>query len=108
MTAKQPIPGGVCGWKCNMARIITNGRGLNITKQPPTFSTHKRIGWHVRLEDGRKYKLFISKRQAVTAVPDMALVQEHFGVNISGAMRIALHLAADAIRRNKANVELPT
>lgn len=32
---------------------------------------------------------------------DMALVREHFGLNISDSLRIALHLTAKAIRANK-------
>jgi hypothetical protein len=45
-----------------------------------------------------------SKKKALIVMEDLAVVQNHFGANRSEALRIALHLAAQAIRANKAHV----
>lgn len=47
-----------------------------------------------------------AKEKTRILLADMTLVREHFGANNSEALRLALHLTANAIRANTAKVTL--
>jgi hypothetical protein len=45
-------------------------------------------------------------KEGKTLLADMALIRNHFGVNQSDALRLSLHLTAQAIRKNRALPEV--
>ena len=95
--------------------IIDNGRRIQLTptkhaSRKPPRGDHKE-GWAQRLyyADTKNVRARASV-YGVDAVKDfeekLALVREHYGVNVSDALRISLHLAAKAIRANRALPEV--
>jgi len=94
-----------------MGRIITNGRTSLIVRHEKRSADadnartkllakkEYRIGHH-----GPTLSLYSAAISKVEVNID--LIREHFGVNNSDALRISLQLTANAIRANKARVEV--
>ena len=97
-----------------MGRIVTGGRSQSVVLHNRDFSkrlpAHKNTtALHLRFPKGYEPAMYTVERggkAGVQVIEDMALVREHYGLNISDALRIALHLTANAIRANKAHVEV--
>ncbi len=90
--------------------IVTNGRRTQVVNKyesnPPRVRS--RAKFECRTSDGGKQQLHVYKKPEDDVVlKNMALVRMHFGTNVSDTLRLALHLTAQAIRANKAHVEVP-
>ena len=95
-----------------MGRIVTAGRGVQVTPAGVNTVNGRRSGQkQLRLStnmDGQKISLDLGRKaKADAALADVTLIREHFGVNTSEALRVSLHLTANAIRANTAKVTLP-
>ena len=94
-----------------MGQIVDGNRKVQLGR---TFSgaapggdnaVHK---FDVRVGAKKTLQMSVYPRDAETTLANMATVREHLGVNVSDAIRIALHMTANAIRANKAQVEVPS
>lgn len=57
---------------------------------------------------GRHIGIAASRKARVAQIlDDLTVVQEHFGVSRSEALRLSLHLTANAIRKNRALPDVP-
>jgi len=62
-------------------------------------------------ENGRRRTVSLclnTTGDGIRMLDNVRTIQMHFGVNISDAARLALHVTADAIRNNRMRVILPT
>jgi hypothetical protein len=68
---------------------------------------HKRgIHFHTKIA-GRQYDAeTYSTAKSKLLLDDMTLVRQRFGLNVSEAIRVAIHLTAEAIRANKSLPEV--
>lgn len=96
-----------------MGRIVTDGRARELkhvdphAHQDPAKATQRlRIG--VRMSNGKQRHLLNigRKKDALQVEADLETVREHFGLNLSDAVRVSLHLSANAIRNNRAMPEI--
>jgi len=79
-----------------LAVLRSNGRGDARRGGVPRLR-------HRIKENKREFPLQVFRKTEIpTVAGDVALVREHFGVNVSDALRISLHLTAQAIRENRA------
>lgn len=51
-------------------------------------------------------QMHVFRKDGDKTLENMALVREHFGLNVSDTLRLALHLTANMIRADKAHVEV--
>lgn len=94
--------------------VVTNGKSSSVgskaypsRKAPP--GDHR--GWNQKLycadTAGVRARISVYGDTARLKVEEnLAAVRAHFGVNVSDAMRISLHLTANAIRNNRAMPEI--
>lgn len=94
-----------------MGRIVTDGRSIAVDPACDSTVRGRRSGQHqfrkqVRIESKRTNMDLGSKWKIMAALADLELVREHFGLSEGDALRISLHLTANAIRANKAHPEV--
>jgi UDP-N-acetylmuramate-alanine ligase len=84
-----------------MGRIVTNGRAQPVltTRNPPNAATWQRRTLKVG-HGGRQFSFYGKSIAQLEA--NLNTLHEHFGVNRTAAVKIALHLTAQAIRHNRA------
>lgn len=94
-----------------MSVRLVGHRGLTMTPRQLSGVAGRRSGQHqMQLETGvegqRLHCDLGSQPKIKVTLADVALVREHFGANNCEAIRIALHLTAQAIRKNRAHVDV--
>ena len=94
-----------------MGRIVDGGRRVAPLSQhlePKSYRSSNRyaIAYFGAKLDTRKVFVRRGGIAGRALLDDMARVREHFGVNGADALRLALHLTAQAIRKNKSLPEV--
>jgi hypothetical protein len=91
-----------------MGRIVDGGREFSALQHRCGVNRPSLRGLKISTRiEGRKVDLELYSPIKVKATAaDLALVQEHFGLNMSEALNVSLHLTANAIRNNKATPEV--
>lgn len=87
--------------------IVTGGRREEVLARSRTSTLkHKRSFRANTLIQGEKLDLEIYRReQAAVTLDDVTLIREQLGLNTSEALRFALRVLANALRKGRFNVE---
>lgn len=86
--------------------VVDNGRRIELASRPSkTPGRWRNRSYASGLSPGADIAVCGPVERAKLEA-DLALVREHFGLNISRAFRLALHLTANAIRKNRAMPEV--
>lgn len=93
-------------------RIVDGARQLTVAALGPStakgrVSNQSQTRLQTKIGKERLFCDLGRRAKCEVSLADLALVQEHFGANRSEALRLSLHLTAQAIRRNRALPELP-
>ena len=87
--------------------VVVGGRKVTVA---PTCGTPRTTSWKKKSyrlgHHGPTFNAY-GPRNIVKAESNVATIRQHWGVNISDAIQISLHLTAQAIKQNKAKVTLP-
>jgi len=92
--------------------IVENGRSVTRLLQPHVKQDCKKmtVGFHLTGHDyakvnGKRRRLHLSstnKKRTAQISDDLTLVCNHFGLSMTESLTVALHIAANAIRKNRA------
>lgn len=85
-----------------MGRVVSGGRAQAVVGRVAALATHK---WARRSHEVGKGgpKVAAYGLAGDTMDADLHTVRTHFGLNVSNAFRVSLHLVANAIREGRMN-----
>lgn len=97
-----------------MGHVVNGERHIRLLQPHNKLPRNKIPGFHLTGHDyayvnGKRRRLHLSstnKKRITQIGADIALVCEHYGISMTEALTIALHLAANAVRANRASVKL--
>lgn len=92
-----------------IGRRVGGFRGRGVPTDPLNNPHINRFNCKMTIPGAAPRKTYVIERggkMGEQVMQDLTVVREHMGLNISDALRISLHLTANAIRSNRARVEV--